>query len=171
MTATATPASSSILLPSSSPKYNNNSAMAPSSNQTTSSPQANQESTPTRHWSQKMHDSVLSSQVIEHQGSHLLYSKIRGGSDNGQFVYFDSALKCSSPNDEACNGGAQVWILKQFTISYWNFFRVVSLLLHKSLQNKIPKQSSCFTQKIIITIINFLVLENCNFFCIELIFV
>ena len=119
MTASVTPTSSSILLPSSSPKYTN---IMPSANATTTtttptSPtntaansqhnhphhhhhhQHHQEQA-SKHWSQKMHESVVSSHVIDQHGVNLFYSKIRGGSDNGQFVYFDSTFKCSLANEE-----------------------------------------------------------------------
>ena len=120
MTASITPTSSTILLPasSSSPKYTANqvsSASPPhtagsklnhtSSEQTLGIP-AGMSSPPAaaKHWSQKMHESVVSAQVIEQFGAGLFYSKIGGGSDNGQFVYFDSSLKtttaASTTNDE-----------------------------------------------------------------------
>lgn len=42
-----------------------------------------------KHWSQKKHESCISSQCIE-KSSFL--SKLRGGSDSGQFIYLDSSL-------------------------------------------------------------------------------
>jgi hypothetical protein len=55
----------------------------------------------TKHWSQKKHDSCISSQCIEN--SNLL-QKIRGGSDSGQFIYLDSCLvttNSSIPTDSS----------------------------------------------------------------------
>jgi hypothetical protein len=97
MTASVTPTSSSILLPTSSPKYTNvmTSANTTTTTPTSPTPHHHQEQI-SKHWSQKMHDSVVSSHIIDQYGPSLFYSKIRGGSDNGQFVYFDSNFKCGS---------------------------------------------------------------------------
>jgi hypothetical protein len=42
-----------------------------------------------KHWSQRKHESCISSQCVE-KSSFL--SKLRGGSDSGQFIYLDSSL-------------------------------------------------------------------------------
>lgn len=42
-----------------------------------------------KHWSQKKHESCISSLCIEK--SNFL-QKLRGGSDSGQFIYMDSSL-------------------------------------------------------------------------------
>lgn len=55
-------------------------------------------STFARHWSQKKHESVISSQHIE---KNNFLNKIRGGSDSGQFIYFDSTLITNSNNDNS----------------------------------------------------------------------
>ena len=92
MTAFITPSSSTILLPtlSSSPK----SAVDHTNSEQSLGISASMSSLPdAKHWSQQMHESVVSSQVIEQ-----FYSKISGGSDNGQFPYFDSSLKTISPS-------------------------------------------------------------------------
>ncbi len=47
------------------------------------------------HWSQKKHDSCISSHCIEN--SNFL-QKIRGGSDSGQFIYLDSCFVTTSSN-------------------------------------------------------------------------
>ena len=108
MTASITPTSSTILLPSStsSPKYHQNPAQHSSPMHITNAEPAaaavsNTSPSQTKHWSQKMHESIVSSQVIDQFCSNLFYSKICGGSDNGQFIYFDSTFKSStSSNDE-----------------------------------------------------------------------
>ena len=45
--------------------------------------------TTARHWSQKKHESSISSETVEE--SNFL-SKLRGGSDSGQFIYLDPSL-------------------------------------------------------------------------------
>jgi hypothetical protein len=42
-----------------------------------------------KHWSQNIHESTLSSRLVD---SDQFLSCINGGSDNGQFIYFDSSL-------------------------------------------------------------------------------
>lgn len=106
MTASVTPTSSSILLPATSPKYSDIMSSVNTTPTMPTSPTShrhNQEQA-SKHWSQKMHDSVVSSHVIDQHGANLFYSKIRGGSDNGQFVFFDSTFKCASINEEINSG-------------------------------------------------------------------
>jgi len=43
-----------------------------------------------KHWSQKKHESVIASHCINKTNQFLM--KIKGGSDSGQFIYFDSSL-------------------------------------------------------------------------------
>lgn len=49
----------------------------------------------TKHWSQKKHESSISSQSIE---KSKFLSKLRGGSDSGQFIYIDASLVTANSN-------------------------------------------------------------------------
>ena len=49
----------------------------------------------TKHWSQKKHESSISSQSIE---KSKFLSKLRGGSDSGQFIYLDASLVTANSN-------------------------------------------------------------------------
>lgn len=51
-----------------------------------------------RHWSQKKHESVVASQNVE---TLNFLSKIRGGSDSGQFIYLDSTLISTNTNNDS----------------------------------------------------------------------
>jgi hypothetical protein len=69
-----------------------NSGRPASPNKTPSSATPTPTSTATpasKHWSQKKHESVVSSIFV---ASDYFLSKLRGGSDNGQFVYIDATL-------------------------------------------------------------------------------
>lgn len=54
----------------------------------------NQAANMAKHWSQKMHDSVVASINVD---KNVFLSRIKGGSDSGLFVYFESLL---SPNND-----------------------------------------------------------------------
>ena len=43
-----------------------------------------------KHWSQKKHETVLTSDVIKNS---LFQDAIQGGSDNGQFIYINKNIK------------------------------------------------------------------------------
>ena len=57
-----------------------------------------------KHWSQKKHESVIASHCVNSKTNQFLI-KIKGGSDSGQFIYFDSSLHtvCSSSNGDKNN--------------------------------------------------------------------
>lgn len=46
-----------------------------------------------KHWSQKKHESILCTQSLD---LSLFLSKLKGGSDNGQFVYLDTSFSSTS---------------------------------------------------------------------------
>jgi hypothetical protein len=61
-------------------------------------PTNNNNSNINRHWSQKKHESVVASQNVE---TLNFLSKIRGGSDSGQFIYLDSTLISTNTNNDS----------------------------------------------------------------------
>ena len=102
-----------------------------------SEPQGQLAASSIRHWSQRVHESVLN---VSNLGliEDTLISKLNGGSDNGQFIYVDSELDAgllknlagtSSNNSSArIEPGEIVLEIEQQKVSGYTLFDVLSLV-------------------------------------------
>lgn len=80
-----------------------------------------------KHWSQNIHQSTLSSRLVD---SDKFLSSIRGGSDNGQFIFFDSSIcdfELSSLN-EKLNPNEILLEIQNQKVSGYTLYDVIKLI-------------------------------------------
>jgi hypothetical protein len=92
---------------------------------------SNEQSLKAKHWSTLIHESTISNQLIDDEQTTFL-ERIKGGSDHGQFIHFDSDFIESNYSTMIINGNLNsdeiILEIQSYKISGYTHEDVISLL-------------------------------------------